>query len=89
MAKTATINVRVDPGVKANAESTFSHFGITLSDAINIFLHQSIMEGGLPFEMKRPNTQTDKAIAYARQGIGLSRGFSSIADLMEDLDAGD
>ena len=52
MAKTAIFNMRIDPEVKANAEALFSRFGIGLSDAVNIFLHQSIMEGGLPFEMK-------------------------------------
>ena len=52
MAKTANINVRIDPETKASAEQLFSSFGITVTDAINIFLHKSLMEGGLPFEMK-------------------------------------
>lgn len=55
MAKTAIINVRTEPDVKADAEKLFSAFGITVSDAVNIFLRKSIMEGGLPFEMKQPH----------------------------------
>ena len=42
MAKTANINVRIDPKTKASAEQLFSSFGITVTDAINIFLHKSL-----------------------------------------------
>ena len=56
MAKTANINVRIDPETKAGAEKLFARFGITVTDAINIFLCKSIMEGSLPFEMKQPGT---------------------------------
>ena len=52
MAKTANINIRIEPETKAQAEKIFSDFGITISDAINIFLKKSIMEGGLPFEVR-------------------------------------
>lgn len=38
------------------------------SESINIFLRKSIMEGGLPFEMKQPryNTETEAAINEAK-----------------------
>lgn len=45
MAKTANINIRIDPETKSNAEKLFSAFGITITDAINIFLHKALMEG--------------------------------------------
>lgn len=54
MPKTATINIRVDPVTKSTAEKLFASFGITITDAVNMFLHKSIMEGGLPFELKQP-----------------------------------
>ena len=63
MAKTANINVRIDPETKASAEQLFSSFGITVTDAINIFLHKSLMEGGLPFEMKQPRFKPDACTA--------------------------
>lgn len=37
MAKTANINVRIEPETKAGAEKLFASFGITVTDAINIF----------------------------------------------------
>ena len=45
MAKTANINLRIEPSTKAQAEELFSSFGITVTAAINIFLRTSIMEG--------------------------------------------
>ena len=53
MAKTAIFNMRIDPEVKAEAETLFAAFGLTLSDAVNMFLYKSIQEQGLPFELKR------------------------------------
>ncbi len=47
----------------------FKKYGVSLSDAINIFLTQSVMERGLPFEVKLPNNETIKAIEDARAGI--------------------
>ena len=60
MAKTANINVRIDPEIKADAEKLFASFGITVTDAITIFLRKSIMEGGLPFDMKLPQAEKAK-----------------------------
>jgi hypothetical protein len=36
-----------------------------------------------------PNAVTAQAIQDAHNGVGLSRGFSSVAQLMEDLNADD
>ncbi len=92
MAKTANINVRIDPVTKMRAEELFSSFGITLTDAINIFLHKSIMEGGLPFEMKNPrfNVETEKAIQEAKDimnGNIQVTAYSSAKKMFEELDA--
>jgi len=38
MAKTASLNIRIDPETKANAEKLYSEFGITITDAVNMFL---------------------------------------------------
>lgn len=90
MAKSATINVRIEPEVKANVEKLFSSFGITVSDAINIFLYKSLMEGGLPFEVKQPrfNAETEKAIQEARDimsGKIKAKKYDSIDDAFKDL----
>ena len=67
MAKNMVINIRTDAETKQAIESLYSKFGITISDAVNIFFHKSLMEGGLPFEMKQPryNAETEAAMQEA------------------------
>lgn len=52
MAKTASINMRVDPDFKEKVEKLFNELGLSTTEAINIFLHQAVLQGGLPFEVK-------------------------------------
>lgn len=90
MAKTANINIRIDPETKTKAEQLFAKFGITVTDAVNIFLHQSLMVGGLPFEMKQPsyNDETEAAIQEARDiaaGKISAKSYASARELFEEL----
>lgn len=64
MAKTASLNIRIDPETKARAEELFGAFGITVTDAVNMFLRQSLMVGGLPFALRQPryNATTEAAM---------------------------
>ena len=68
MAKNSVINIRTDAETKQAIETLFAQFGITVSDAVNIFFRKSLMEGGLPFEVKQPrfNRETEEAIQEAR-----------------------
>lgn len=91
MAKTANINIRIDPEIKSGAEKLFASFGITVTDAINIFLHKALMEGGLPFEMKQPhyNAETEAAIQEAKAimaGTVKTKTYSSAHTLFKELD---
>lgn len=54
MTKNETIHVRVNSKVKSNAESALDMLGISVSEAINIFLCQVSLVGGIPFEVKLP-----------------------------------
>lgn len=51
MAKSSTTNIsiRMDTELKAAAESLFEELGMNLSTAFNIFVRQSLREGGIPF----------------------------------------
>ncbi len=91
MAKTANINLRIEPETKAKAEELFSSFGISVTDAINIFLNTSIMEGGFPFLIKKPryNRETELAILEAKKIIDETienKGYNSLSELMDELD---
>lgn len=90
MAKTATINIRIEPEIKADVEKLFSSFGITVSDAVNIFLRKSLMEGGLPFDVKQPryNAETEAAMQGARNiaaGMVPAKRYANAKELFEDL----
>lgn len=54
MVKNETIHVRVNSDVKDNAEEILEMLGITVSDAINMFLCQVGLVGAIPFELKLP-----------------------------------
>ena len=51
MAKTDNIRVRIEPEVKAKAVDLFNDCGLNISDAISLFIHQSLKTGGLPFDV--------------------------------------
>ena len=52
MAKTGYINVRIDPKLKKQAEKILEELGLSVSDAIRLFLRQVVSHRGLPFEMR-------------------------------------
>ncbi|MFC2662879.1 MAG: type II toxin-antitoxin system RelB/DinJ family antitoxin [Eubacterium sp.] len=89
MAKTANINVRIDPDFKRKVEDLYSSFGLSLTEAINIFLHVSLMEGGLPFEVRQPryNAETEAAMKEARdimEGRIQAKRYHSVDDAFHD-----
>lgn len=43
------LTIRVDKGLKENAENLFSHIGLSMSTAINVFLRKSVEENAIPF----------------------------------------
>lgn len=54
MSKTAAIHMRVKPDVKTGVETILGRLGMTTAEAINVFLNQVILSGGLPFDVKLP-----------------------------------
>ena len=55
MEKTATLNLRVNPGLKQDAESVLGRLGIPMSTAVDMFLNQIVLVGGIPFAVTLPN----------------------------------
>lgn len=70
MAKTDTLHIRVEPSVKQKAEKTLNDLGLSITDAINVFLNQVILNDGIPFEIKKPkyNKETIQAIEDTKNG---------------------
>ena len=66
--KTALIQTRVEPDLKAEVERILREIGISTSEAITIFLNRVKMEKGIPFELKIPNARTLEAMKDIEEG---------------------
>ena len=54
MGKTTTLNLRVNPDVKAEAEAVLRQLGIPMATAIDMYLRQIALTGGIPFPISLP-----------------------------------
>ena len=89
MAKTAVINVRTEPAIKEKVEALYNSMGVSLSDAINMFLYKSIDYRGLPFDLVReiPNAETLAAMKEADDimaGKTEAKAYASFQDALAD-----
>lgn len=88
--KTATFQMRINPEVKARAESVFSAYGLTLTDAVNIFIQQSLNTQGLPFLLSPENAEYLRSKSVQRLMAELQKGFDSVEreeDWVSEADA--
>lgn len=88
---TSNISIRMDADLKAAAESLYSELGMNLSTAFNIFVRQSLREGGIPFRITTeiPNRDTIAAMMEAERIANDSsvKGYTDLDELIEDLNA--
>jgi len=84
---TAMIHVRVDQGLKAKASQTFGAMGLSLSEAVRVFLTRAATDQAFPFDLHVPNAETIAAMQAAERGEGVK--FGSIEELMADLHEND
>ncbi len=77
-----TTSIKLDVEIKAKAKAIFQELGMTMGEAVNIFLSQVALHKGLPFEVKIPNDETKKAIEEARKGINMEA--TSIEAMIEE-----
>lgn len=90
---TAPTQIRIDSTIKEQANSLFSSLGLDMSSAVNIFLRQCILRGGLPFAVELPqlNQTTLEAMAEA-QRIARDpdiKGYTNMKDLKAALESED
>lgn len=85
MAKTAQVNARTEPELKAEVEGILASLGLSTSEAINIFFRQVKLRRGLPFPVEIPNEETLKAFRDSEEGKGLTE-CRDADDLFKRLD---
>ena len=59
---TSPTQIRIDSDVKKQATALFSSLGLDMSSAVNLFLHQCILQHGLPFKVEVPQF-SDRTLA--------------------------
>lgn len=86
-AATTMVHVRVDENVKAQATETLASMGLTISDAVRVFLIRVVADKELPFAIKVPNATSRAAIAEASEIIQSRHArFATSDSLLNDLE---
>lgn len=81
--KTQT-TIRVEETNYHKAKEILDQMGLSYSQAIGVFNSMVVLNKGLPFEVKIPNSQTEKALIELEERKG--KTFESVNALFEDLD---
>jgi len=92
--KTANINVRLYPELKQEAEKVFAYHGLSLHDAIIVFLNHACRAGGFPFEINGARWQDPISIAALEECNQFEfdkniKRFDNAGDLLADCLSGE
>ncbi len=79
-AKSANLYARIEPDVKEQAEMILSTLGIPVSNAINMFYKQIILQRGIPFEVKLPSAKPVDMSTLSETGMNaeLEKGYADM-----------
>ena len=81
------LHVRVDDDTKALATQALATMGMTLSDAVRIFLQRIVVDQAFPLELKVPNAETLAAIQASRAMMSARRArFATADEMFDDLE---
>ncbi len=86
---TTNISIRMDAELKSQADELFAELGMNISTAFNVFVRQSLREGGIPFEvsLNQPNRDTVAAMLEAEKIVKdpAVKGYTEMNQLFADL----
>jgi DNA-damage-inducible protein J len=94
-ATTSMLHVRVDDDIKAQASQMLAAVGMTMSEAVRLFLHRVVAEQAYPLELKVPNAATRAAMLEADELVAAHSAraqthekarFATAQALFDDLD---
>lgn len=86
MARTATIQARIDPKIKSKAKRILNALNISMSDAISMYLTQITLHKGIPFEIKIPNEVTRDTLRKSDKGKELNE-VGTVDELFRQLES--
>ncbi len=92
-AQTSMLHIRVDDDIKEQATVALTAMGLSVSDAVRLFLRRVVIDQAFPLELKVPNAQTQTAMeesrammASRRQADASQARFASAGELFADLE---
>lgn len=86
---TVPTQIRIDADIKRQASELFANLGLDMSSAVNLFLHQCVLRGGLPFSVTVPS-DSEGTLAAMEEAKKISRdpkttSYSSMEELEKSL----
>jgi len=85
MANGTTIQARIDADTKEKARGILKTLGISISEAVSMYMRQIVLHRGIPFDVKIPNELTAKTLRDSEDGKGLHRADNT-EELFKELD---
>ena len=87
---TAPTQIRIDSDIKRQATSLFNSLGLDMSGAVNMFLYQCVLRGGIPFNIEMPR-YSQKTLDAMDEALRISRdtnvkGYTSMEELKKALE---
>ncbi len=90
MAKTGTLNIRIEPNLKKEAETTLNELGMNIAEAVTIFLKQVVMTDSIPFVIRKPK-YSDEMIEAIKEANDIVKNpekyksYTNLAEILEDI----
>ena len=83
----ANISIRLNSDLKMIFDILCNELGFNMSTAITMFIKAAVREQGIPFALSINdyNKETRKVIEDANKGIGLSKAYESVDEMMNDI----
>ena len=83
MPKSSSVYSRIEPELKEQAELVLSQLGISMANAINLYLRQIVLRKGIPFDIRLPHNAplNFNALSPEQLDTEIQKGF-------DDLEAG-
>ena len=85
--RTSMLHIRVDDDIKEQATEALTAMGLSVSDAVRLFLRRVVIDQAFPLELKVPNAQTRAAMDESRAMMVSRRArFATSDELFADLE---
>ena len=93
MATTIPTQIRIEESTKKQAVKLLEGLGLNLSEAVNIFLRQVILQNGIPFEVKYPEDRAEfkpEVIEAMEEAKRISRdpnvkGYTDVKQMFKEI----